>query len=121
MSFLTLEAIMRAGNKGIYADMEIWGRNTAYEPLADPKNREIILEHLPYLWNEDGLVLMADKLSDWDHERNDGSRERFRKLVEAIGAKPEELVDALGPFGGGPCVWNHNVLGGCFVCSRDCD
>jgi len=114
-SFMTLESIMAASGAGMYDDKETFRNLKAYEPLANPDNKEVIWKNLPGLWGEDRSFLLG-KTNQSDPC---GTKASFDAIITELEVNPEEFLDAL-QFLEDCQLAKGSVIGGCYICERDC-
>jgi hypothetical protein len=111
-SFVTLETMMRAEAKGIYE-----GRKR-FEPFADPKNKDIIYECIPFLFAEHRAELLGlSKTCGAYFKRNKG---KLEKLANGLGITPEEVLNNIPDLTGNCSGNNKYYVGGCVTCEQEC-
>lgn len=114
-SFMTLEAIMAAQSKGMYADKSIFRNLNPYEPLANPKYKKVLWNNLPKLWGEDRRFLL-EKNRTFDPF---GTKASFDTILSELEINPLEFLDALQFIDDCQFV-KGSVIGGCYICEHDC-
>ena len=85
-SFLTLELIMRARQQGAYPDKE------PFEPFADPKNKELLYETLPYLFGRYSYDIVDLRRIRYGGDKK--GQELVNQLVEGLGVTSVEVLNA---------------------------